>query len=386
MHSIKVDAFFSCSFDAADEPINSHFMAICRALGFQLTNVSTGSAGTPPEVAKKKISSSQALIAVCTQRSEFKSGGYAMPQAVHDEISFAYGKDIPVLMIVEDGVDLLGFKSNFGTYLSFKRGELISPDRLEKAIEAIHELKMEVLEPHHIGGDRGISECHADYIHHMVELKCDGGNYLWNYNTSKKLVYTNSTKRGFQTSAWATVPPDVAENTPPMEWQIELHNASRGIKLDVTVEKQTPHSFDAVVKLVPPPEEGDFIEYRTAVSSRYMNALWDDEVPEGSVVHLEDGDFKCADGLTFIHRTKKAVIEFRFPKEYGFSRSDLRPFVGSYTSSVDYEVLSELERAKIRVDEFGGNLVYRIELDSPLPGHLYGIAWNPRPRPATDGS
>jgi hypothetical protein len=343
--------------------------------------VSTGAAATPPEVAKKKISASQALVAVCTRRSEFKSGGYAMPQAVHDEVSFAFGKDIPVLMIVEDGVDLLGFKSNFGTYLAFSRKDVSAPENLEKAIEAIHELKMEMLGPHHVGVSQGVSECHAEYIHHLVELKCDGGEYTWQYDTSKKLVYTAATKRGFQTSAWASVPPSVEEDTPPIDWQIELQNASRGIQLEVNIERQTAQSFDAMVKLIPSAEEGDFIEYRTSVSSRYMNALWDDEVAENSSVHLEDGDYKCADGLTFIHRTKKAVLEFRFPKEYGFSKSSVRPFVGSYTSSVDYEVLSEVERAKIRVDEFGGNLVYRMELDSPLPGHLYGPTASGRRRP-----
>lgn len=381
MHSIKVDAFFSCSFDSADSEVTNHFSAISRGLGFQLTNVSAGSASTPPEVAKKMISAAQALIAVCTRRSEFAGGEYSMPDAVRDEIAFAYGKDIPVLMIVENGVRLKGMVPHFGTYITFDRSDLKNTSVLEKSVQSIHDLKMEVLGPHQIGGAQGVAECHAEYIYHLVELKYESGDFIWKYDTSKKLVYTAPTKRGFQTSAWTTVPFNVVEDAPPLQWDIELRSSSRGIQLDVNVERHGPQHIDAVVKLVPPAEEGDYIEYSTYASSRYMNALWDDEVPESAVVHLDDGDYKCTDGLTFIHRTKKAIIEFRFPKQYGFSKTNVRPFVASYTSSVDYEVPSEVERAKIRVDEFGGNLVYRMELDSPLPGHLYGIAWNPRARP-----
>ena len=62
-------------------------------------------------------------------------------------------------------------------------------------------------------------------------------------------------------------------------------------------------------------------------------------------------------------------------------KSDIEIFAGSYTSSIDYEVKSEIARAEVRVEEFGGNLLIRLEIDSPLPGHMYGIAWNPKTRP-----
>jgi hypothetical protein len=135
MKPISVDAFFSCSFDEKEKATNEAISDIAKALGFNLTNVSTGSHLSPPDVAKEKIRASQALIAVCTHRDEFVSGGYSMPAAVHDEISFAYGADIPILMIVEDGLDLTGFKSNFGTYVKFKRGELNTPQHLEKLLK-----------------------------------------------------------------------------------------------------------------------------------------------------------------------------------------------------------------------------------------------------------
>lgn len=382
MLSVKVDAFFSCSFDEGDQEVNELFVEICRALGLQLTNVSTASSSTPPEVAKKKIAESQALIAVCTRRSEFKDGGYAMPQAVHDEISFAYGKDVPVLLIVEDGVDLKGFKSNFGTYLPFDRSKLYSGSFIGKAVEAVHDLKLSVVMPHNVGVDHGISESHADYMKHLIELKCQDGKFTWCYDTTKKLVYSKPSKRGFPSSVWAIVPANLPESPQNIEWNCHVKSSSRNISLDVEVESHSATAFEAILKPTPHPEDGDFIEYNTFAASPYINPVWVDEVGEGGKVHLNDGDYQCADGLICIHRTKKAIIEFRMPKEYGFSISDLRPFVGSYTSSVDYEVESELRRASIRNDDFGGNLSIRFEIDSPLPGHMYGVAWNPKVRPA----
>ncbi len=381
MNSIPVDVFFSCSFADGDAEINDHFMAIARALGLRLTNVSTASSATPPDVAKAKISTVQALVAICTRRDEFKDGGFAMPQAVHDEISFAYGAKIPVLMFVEDEVQLTGFKSNFGTHLKFERSKLLKPDFLEKSIEAIHTLKLEVVEPHHVGSQRGVSDAHAEYVHHMVEMKFDGQDFLWAYNTSKKLIYTKPSKRGFPASIWATVPANLPEIPPQIKFQLKTINSSRGIKLVPKIEFQTPEKIEAIVALDPSPEEGDFIEYATIAESRYINPVWSDEVAVGGGVHLDSSDYQCADGLIFIHRTKSAILEFRFPMEYGFRKSDIRTFVGSYTSAVDYEVPSEIDRAIIKVDEFGGNLIIRMELSSPLPGHMYGIAWNPRSRP-----
>jgi hypothetical protein len=57
------------------------------------------------------------------------------------------------------------------------------------------------------------------------------------------------------------------------------------------------------------------------------------------------------------------------------------PFVGSYTSGFDYEIPSELKRASIRIEEFGGSLLVRLEIDNPLPNAMYGVAWDPKPNP-----
>ncbi len=381
MHSATVDIFFSCSFRDEDRDINEFILAICRALNLNPTNVSTGYSSTPPQVAKEKIERSQAVIAVCTNRDELKAGGFMMPQAVHDEISFAYGKDIPVLMIKEREIVVAGFKENFGTFLEFDRTRILGNDFVQKVIEAIHGLKLDVLGPHQLGTESGISDARADWVHHLIELKRDEKDFVWYYSTSKKITFLQPSKRSFPSQVWAIVPQELSGTEPPMSYSLTVKNSSRGITLEDRIEEHTACCVKSMMRLVPPAEEGDFVEYESSYSSRYLNPVWLDEAVEGSMVHLDAGDYACADGIVFIHRTKNAIIEFRFPREYGLRRSDVRPFVGSYTSSLDYEVTSELERASIKIEEFAGNLVIRMELESPLPGHMYGVAWHPRARP-----
>ena len=75
---------------------------------------------------------------------------------------------------------------------------------------------------------------------------------------------------------------------------------------------------------------------------------------------------------------KKLLFVFRFPRSYGLGKHDIAPFVGSHSSTVDYEVESEIKRANIQIESYAGNIEVKMEVDSPLRGHVYGIAWNPK--------
>ncbi len=384
MESARIDCFFSCSFSDTDREVNDFFRSICIGLDLRCINVGHASASTPPEQAVKMIDSSQLLIAICTRRNKIDDNKYVMPQAVQSEISIAYGKDVPVLMFVEEGVELAGFYGNFGSYLQFDRNNLINPDNIQKFVKSIHEAKVQVLAPHQIGVSQGASDAFAEYVNHLVELKKVDNEFYWEYSNTKKLVYISSSKRGFNISFWSTAPAIIPKDWPKIEWRYDLHSSTRGINLLPIVNNHSSSQIDVVMKLEPNPDAGDIIEYSTSISSRYINPIWSDEVRDGSYVQFDDGEYLCSDGLVCAHRTKKAVIEFRFDRDFKISKNDIRPFVGSYTSTLDYEVPSELKRAVTRIEEFGKYLIIRMEIDSPLPGHMYGLAWNPPDRPRTN--
>ena len=381
MQSVKIDAFFSCSFREDDKALNEWFIAVCKALDVFPTNVSTGSTKTPPEEAKRQITEAQALVAVCTCREELKNGGFRMPSAVHDEISFAYGIDTPVLLFVEEGVIIDGFKTNFSTYQTFKRTDLNDAMFVENAVRAIHKLKLDVLGPHQMGTAGGMTDAIAEYIYHSVELKECGDDFEWNYTTAKKMHFQHESKRRFPSHVWAIGSVKIPEDSRPIDWEFQLKSSSNNIQVIDEIEEQSAKALKVSLKPTPHPQKDDFVEFSHTSRSRYLNSVWSDEVGDGQKEHLDDKDFSCIDGLIFIHRTKKAVIEFRFDRKYPIGIKEIQPFAASYTSGIDYEVKSELARAIIRQEDFVGTKVIRMEIDSPLPGHMYGIAWDPPAKP-----
>lgn len=376
MNSANVDVFFSCSFAEEDKKLNEFFYAICNALDIRGSNVSGAFAQTPPEKAKQMIADSQALIAICTRRTEMLDGKYFMPDAVRDEIAFAYGQDIPVLMFVEDGVQLAGF--NFGTHLRFDRNTLGDPDVLEKVVKSIHAIKLDVLSPSDLMIGQDSNEFYVEYVRSLKEMKELDGGYCWVYSAGKMLKFIKHYKRSFKAGAWASVPSKLAENSELISWELKVESASRDLDIKHTIEKHTPECLEVLLKIEPSPVEGDYIEYSTIISSPFLNPVWDEDVADGAPLHLEAGDFRCSDGSIFTHRTKKALLVFRFPRSYGLGKHDIVPFVGSHSSSVDYEVESEIKRANIQIESIAGNIEVKMEVDSPLRGHVYGIAWNPK--------
>jgi len=381
MRSIPIDIFLSESFDIADKEVNDFFASICKGLDLRIENVSFGASRVPPDQARKLIARAQGLIAICPRREELVDGSFNMPQAVNDEIAFACGIDTPILAIMEGGVNKGGFKEKFRTYLQFDRGKLNDPSFIQDAIRSIHEFKVDLIDHDQISSAYEPADSHAETLTHLVELKKHGDDFVWEYSTTKKIVYTKDSNRSFPTSVFSTQGVKIPDNSDPIHWDYEHISSSRGLRLIPTIDQQTAACVDVRLKPEPAAEENDHITYRTYSRSRYLIPLWEDEAADDRKVHLEKGDFRVSEGLLFIHRTKKAIIEFRLCREYGIEKKDIVPFVGSYTSSIDFEVESELERANVRVEDFGGSLTIRMEIDSALPGHLYGIAWNPPPRP-----
>jgi hypothetical protein len=379
-----VDAFFSCSFASEDEEVVSFLRAVCTGLGFHLVNVSTGAAAVPPEVAREKIAAAQCLIAVCTKRSELKDGKWVMPPAVQEEMAMAFSSSTPFLMLVENGVELTGFKPSFGTYQLFDRSKLAEPAVIQSILESLVGLRDQVSS--NSVGNVGLTGVFAEYIHHQIELEPEGEDYMWSYSTTKKLVFTGAARGSFPAGVWASLPGAIPTDAAPIAWELKTIASTRNIRVVAELEKHTPDCVSALLRLNPPAERGDTVEFNTYSRSRYLNPVWSDEI-NGQQAHLDGGSFNNYDGLIFIHKTKKAIIEFRFPRSYELRESDVRAFAGSYTSGLDYEVPSEIQRAVVRTEGFGGALNVRIEIENPLSNTFYGLAWNPKERttPSAEG-
>lgn len=377
MQSARVDVFFSCSFRDEDRDVNDLFLGICSALDIKCINVDGAYSEVPPDIARKKIDQVQGLIAIATKRNKLESGDYAMPSAVQEELAMAYGKEVPILFFVENGVSIEGMKGNFGTFQSFNREDICKKDFLEKAIRSIHTLKLGIISPNDLIYDHDTPEVLADYVNQLVELKRDMDGYRWAYYTSKRLQFLNVFKSHIPVTFWATVPAAIPEGEPPIHAEIALENHSRNLSLKIETIKEAPDCSKSLLKIDPHPDKGDFIEYSTYVESKFFNPIYFEDIAENMAIEVGGKSYACMDGFIPIQRTKKSVIEFRFPRGYPLSKDCLTFFVGSYTDEVDYLVESEMSRANVKIGEIGGNLTIRIEIESPLLRHMYGIAWNP---------
>ena len=385
MKSVDVKCFFSCSFNDLDVDINNFFKSICLGLDIKPSNVSSASSQLPLDKAKSLIEESEGLIAICVKREELKDGTFNMPQAVNDEIAFAYGREIPILAFIEKSVNKGGFKEKFRTYHEFDRNKLNEHAEVEKIVRAIHEFKVGVLDDDHVPQMHDPSDSYAENLTHLIELKKTPDDFVWEYITTKKIVYKRKSSTSFPVSVFSTSTVNVPEDAKDVEWEFENLGASRSLKLVPTIDECSPVCVEVRLKPEPAAEKGDEVSYRTLSKSRYLIPLWEDEAGDDKKIYLEKGEFKVFDGLLFIHRTKSAGIEFRLAREYGLELDKVVPFVASYTSGIDFEVPAELERMEISKDDFGGALTIRMKIQSALPGHIYGIAWNPLTRPEREG-
>lgn len=198
MQSVDISAFLSCSFKPEDGEVNSLIRAICEGLDFKLSNVSTGSSQLPLDKAKTIIESSDGLIAVCTPREELKDGTFNMPQAVNDEIAFAYGIGRPILAFIEEGVNKGGFREKFRTYHEFNRSKITDHDEIQKIVRAIHEFKVDIIEDGDVVYGRDPSDSFAEEMSHLLELRFDGDDFKWEYTTTKKLYTSDIPQSRFQ--------------------------------------------------------------------------------------------------------------------------------------------------------------------------------------------
>lgn len=382
MKSASVEVFFSCSFDKKDIDVNKYFEAICKAINIRGVNVNTAFSETPPNEAKSLIDDAQGLIAIATKRTKLTKNKYRMPSAVHDELSIAFGMDTPVLMFVEEGVVIDGFVHNYGTSLRFNRDQLYNIDFLEKAIAALHGFKMKILSAHELILNQCPTDFYVEYQHQLLEMREVGCNdYTWEYSISKKIIFEKQFKWQIKCGIWVTVTSFIPQDVGLLDWNVVIDKASKPFEVIVVKDKHTVDCFDGSIRFNPHPDPGDFIEYSITCNSKYLNPIWDDEIEEANPLRIDDNVYNCYDGTVPNARVKKAILEYRFPRSYGLEKKDIVPYVGIFTSKVDYLVECELKRSNVKVNSVAGNINIKFDIDSPLLQHEYGVAWNPKTRP-----
>jgi hypothetical protein len=384
---MEIRAYLACSFDDCDMDIVDLFISICNGLGINCINVNIGCSPTPPEKACELIENAHMFIAIATRKTEVSPGKFIMPQAVDEEMSMAFAKNKPILLFAEDGIDTgSGFVKNYCTYSKFDRGALHSLEFLKKAIKSIHELKLLTIQPHELElAQHGQGNVYAESCRCLTELIYQSGSFTWRYTQSRSLRFTSRFNDPIRAAAWAAIPPNEDVPAKVFKWSYDIRNGSKQFGITPIVEKMTNDFCEISFSISPKPENGDFFEFIDVFESPYLNPVYLEDIPESHPNVIIDGIvYACYDGVIPIYRAQNFKAQFRFPVELGLKPADFVPYVGSFSTRIDYLVETEIERMKTSIESFGGNIIVDLTIQSPLLQHIYGIAWNPPKKPRSE--
>ena len=384
MRSVRLQAFLSCSFDPKDRDVVDYFMALCRGLDIQGVNVDRGYAATPPDKARELITDSQLLVAVASRREEVKTGVFNMPKAVDEEMSMAYAMRKPILLFAEAGVDTsAGFIRNYCTYQEFDRAHLHDASFLEKAVAAIHTIKVGTMSAQDFEFEQqGQEHVYAESSRWLIECLEQAVGYTWRSSHTRKLIFTSRFSDPLKAGAWAQVAPKGSAGAPAVVWKYAIVDGSKTFQFKPIVERHTSDGCEVALEIDPKPDAGDFLEYSTVFESPYLNPTFYEDIPDPRPPLIFDGrKYLCFDGSIPIIRSQEFRVQIRLPASLGLMPKDVMPFVGSFTNKVDYLVDSEMKRIHATTTSFGGSIVVDIAVQSPLLHHIYGFAWNPPKRP-----
>lgn len=383
MKSASVKAFFSCSFRDCDKDVNNFFRSICEGLDIACYNVDCGYSELPPDKALNMISEADAVIAIAPARSKFDgTEQFCMPEAVSNEISFAYSLKKPLLVIKEDSVRADGFLNSYGTHLAFDRTKLWSADFLKKVISSIHSVKLGALSEHELLLSQEVTEFSAEKVSHLYELEREGTGFYWQHSMQRTINFTKNFNKPLKISRWNDFAiGKTGEGIQPIELTFEIVKSSKNFGFSIEYDEHTAYGIIANVTFTPSPIAGDSIEYFVSYRGRHLCVTYLEDTDSIPGVDIDGRHYSAFDGIIPVNRVKDIEIQFRFPREYRLSDNDAQFFVASFVHGVDYIVQTEIERAEIQKEVVGGKLSITARIYSPLMRHIYGVAWNPPSKP-----
>jgi hypothetical protein len=383
MKSASVKAFFSCSFKNTDMDVNDFFRAICEGLDIACHNVDGGYSELPPDKALSMIGDADVVIAIATARSKFDgTNQFCMPEAVSNEISFAYSLKKPLLVIKEENVRADGFLNSYGTHLPFDRTKLWTPDFLKKAIMSVHNVKLGALSDHELLLSQEVTEFIAQKVSHLYELEREGVGFYWQHSMQRTIDFTKNFNKPLKISRWNDFAVGkAADDLKQIELTFEIIKSSRNFDFTIEYEEHTAYGVTANVLFNPLPVAGDSIEYFVSYRGKHLCATYMEETNSIPEVDIEGRRYAAFDGIIPVNRAKDIEIQFRFAREYRLAEGDAQFFVASFAQGIDYVVQSEIERAHIQKEVVGGKLSITARITSPLMRHVYGVAWVPPSRP-----
>ncbi|MBK9106385.1 MAG: hypothetical protein IPL92_17935 [Saprospiraceae bacterium] len=375
----EITVFLSQSFHDVDKEVVQYFENICEGLKIRYTCFDIAASGVLPETLRNKITDTQALIAICSQRSLRIDGTFDMSPAIRTEIDIAFALEKPVLLFCEENVFCDIIIDKLGTWISFSKSNLSDPDFMRKVISSINEFKLKVS-----SGDIPVAnfftgEYYIQSYRSLISLENKNNKLIWSHYNTKRLIFRDKLQRPVTTGVWPCTPTPIAADSEPGNYSITIDKSSKHFDFDEKVNIKNFDTFEASIRFIPDPDRGDWIEWSREFSSQYINplSLAKTSLPNQLKINVDGKDYYAFDGITPDEPTANLLIKFSFDKSYGLSPDDIRPIAIHYGRVFNYHATEELTRVRKKIEYIRGNLSVELEVTFPKNNLMYGLAWNP---------
>lgn len=369
-----IKTFFSCSFDDEDKDVVDYFLSIAVAFSCFCDNVKTASSINPPEKARQMIKESDMVIAIATKRKKSIDDKWSMPDAVLQELSFAYALNKPVVLFVEDDVELLGFTKSISTYYVFSRKLISSSQQNAEIIKAFFDVRKEMDASSYIEPQLG---------HETESLRCNTrGEYsetglMWKTSMSKQVVFTEKKVEPIVVDYYID---DTTENSDGIDslftsslniekmgckyvYNVDTSKSEKGVHYSITFDRN--------------PEIGDRMLITQCASSQYYI---NDASGEEAEIVFEGKKYACQDMVGVMSKTYKLQQVLEIDKAYGLKVEDVVVFSGTAVYPLNYIIIDykETERCRLgfHADDIGYAIRFTLELENPVINNRYYFAWN----------
>ena len=347
--------------------------AICEGIDMECFTVDRAYPIAPGVVALDEIKKRAAFVAIATRRTETADHQFKASDAVREEIAYAhaFGKNIVLIKeagVVDDGMNRVAD-------LTFDRSDLHKPDFLKKLVTSLHEAKMKSVQSHELLLEQAPPEFFAEEMFSLRELIPVSGGFEWHFSTTRRLRFSCAYDRPIKYGAWPAGPVAIRETDPAVVWECHLGQSSKGFALKVTEIECDPAKVDLRLSFEPTPQPDDFVTFTIKARSKYFAPIFKPPTGE-ALLTIKGRDFHALSGCVPAHRVQKLRIRYVFPENYPL-HGVLEPFAAVYLNRVDGLLDGEIGRIKSEVEESGGKVFAKLEIEEPLVGYAYGFAWNP---------
>jgi hypothetical protein len=320
-------AYFACSFRAQDRRLIKWFRNVCEGVGMQLINVNKFDQLVPAPRARELMQQADCCVALGTKRDQLTDDTGLMPRAVEHELSFAFALRKPVLVFVEEGVEMGGLFPTMLTWGQPFNRKRFTDEFTSNAIEAIRKLRIQALEERSIGHHVFSSDYVATEINSSLRLELTNGHATWKNELTKQLKFDRPFD-GYLTSSFWPVPGWTSPSgSNASDYRFTVDAATSDIEAEEAVKRRTDHSLDLHIHLSPKPRLNNVIKYNRYFASPYLHPLFKDEKTEMlSGVTIDDVHFDVYDGVLISERTDLLHFHCTFPQGYGLRKNSVHPF------------------------------------------------------------